>query len=460
MPTHSHCPGHCSPFDFISDLWFEEVMTALGFGSRGSGKTAGVAALNALELVFKPGIDIACAGATKDQTGRGYRYVRDHLTADEFAHMLEKEPTQSSTKLKNGSFLELTTGTVKGLNSPHPIKARIDEVELIDWHVLQEGLSMSMSKPHLPYKSQDVFTSTRKSNTGTMQRLLTESEQRGIKVYSWCIWEVVEQCKRECKNDPEYGDCPIYELCQGKAHSCRGWFNIDDFIKKASLLDKETFEAQWENKRPSGGILIYSDFNEATHEIDPFPIPKDWPIVGGVDFGSNFAHTRWAIDPVTKIFFGIEEYFEDRPKILAAHSRAVKHSVFWKRSEPCFAGTRGIDKQPFIEFKNLGHRVIEAEQDILMGINSVKTVLQRRKEFVFPNGERKVIPGLVLFRGKLPITKQEFESYSWEALDDGNPDYETPQGFGDHCMSTVRYVVFTLPKRSRGYRTARVAGLG
>jgi hypothetical protein len=462
LPTSALCPGHNPPFDFLSDLYFERVRTALGFGSRGSGKTIGVASLNLAEMLFKPGVEITTAGATLDQANRGYGYVTKALSNPLFHQLCEGIPTQSKTRLKNGSLLEITTGTKKGLNSPHPIKSRIDEIELMEWAVLQEGLSMSMSNPNLPYKSQDVFTSTRKSNSGTMQRLINEADERNIKIYSWCIWEVLEKCTRKCEEDEEHGTCPLWtnEVCKGKAHKCVGWYSIDDFIRKAALLDRATFEAQWENKKPHSGQIVYGDsFNESTHEVHPFEVPNEWKVIAGIDFGAHFAYLQLVIDHSTDIWFVTGEYYFDKERLLATHADKIRKVPYYNRKVPIFAGTTGIDKQPGIEMKAYGLRMIEAEQDVLMGINAVKSRLQRRRKFTYPNGKQVNMPCLVLFRGKAPHTKWEFENWCWETLDDGTPDLENPEKMNDHCMAALRYPVFTYPKKALGYRAYSISGI-
>lgn len=345
--------------------------------------------------------------------------------------------------------------------SPHPIRSRIDEVDLLEWKVLQQGLSMSASKSHLPYRAQDVFTSTRKSSTGTMQRLLNEAEQRNIKVYKFCIWESLERCNRDCKGDKVHGDCPAWDVCQGKAHSTNGWYKIDDFISKVELLDRDMFETEWENKKPRGSYLVYPTFNEATHEVEPFDIPyNEWQIVGAIDFGANFGFSLWAIDPSTGIWFGFFEYFENRPQLLEHHVSRICAAPAFRRSIPIYAGTRGIDKQPFIEFKKKYKlNVVEAEQDILVGINEVKVLLEKKRRFVYPNGREVDMPKMVLFRGRMPVTKGEFESYGWETKSDGLPDYETPQNEGDHMMATCRYAAMTHPRRAHGYTFRKVRGV-
>ncbi|KKK67881.1 hypothetical protein LCGC14_2949660, partial [marine sediment metagenome] len=56
------------------------------------------------------------------------------------------------------------------------------EVELMDWEVLQEGLSMSISRDdglgneNSVIMGQNTFLSTRKYDSGTFQRLLDQAQ--------------------------------------------------------------------------------------------------------------------------------------------------------------------------------------------------------------------------------------------------------------------------------------------
>jgi len=65
------------------------------------------------------------------------------------------------------------------------------------------------------------------------------------------------------------------------------------------------YDAEFE--RPAG--LIYSTFNESVCVIDPFPIPKEWLIYTGHDFGpDNPAALFVAQDPSTGQFYVFDEY--------------------------------------------------------------------------------------------------------------------------------------------------------
>src|SRR5207253_342130 len=87
---------------------------------------------------------------------------------------------RSETVFANGSKVKIIAGTYHGMNSPHPNKVRIDEIELMPWVVLQEGLQMSIERDG--WKAQDTLTSTRKFQKGTMQRMLDEAPKKGARI--------------------------------------------------------------------------------------------------------------------------------------------------------------------------------------------------------------------------------------------------------------------------------------
>jgi hypothetical protein len=58
IPTTPVCEGHCSPFDFVADIYFERTSSALAMANRGGGKTENSAILHLLNSIFRPGCEI------------------------------------------------------------------------------------------------------------------------------------------------------------------------------------------------------------------------------------------------------------------------------------------------------------------------------------------------------------------------------------------------------------------
>ncbi|MEM3040405.1 MAG: hypothetical protein QXG97_00075 [Nitrososphaerota archaeon] len=451
IPRKTVTRGHRSPFEFVSDLYFERVKNALGFANRASGKTFCVAILNHLDMLFKPGCEIASAGAVLDQAEKCYRYFVSFLYLPWFRELnrvyrsitgtpLLKKTIRSYTEFGNGSVQEIITGTEKGLRSPHPHKARIDEIDLMDWGLLQTGLSMARGSDRI--RGQNVFTSTRQRANGTMQRLLDSAVEKGIEVYEWNVWETTERCSRHCHNDPVHGSCPIWTFCEGRAHHCDGFFKIDDFIEKVRVLDRSTFETEWLNLRPRKDRYVYPMFG-TKHIMTPDRLlamtglssPSElWYRVCGLDFGHApghpFVFLKFCQLP-NGAWLQMYEYVAEQ-RLLKDHAEAIKSSPFFSRSDIIYADR---DAQDVAELRALGISTRPAVKNVLVGIDYIKTLLSG-----FPPSEEPML--YVWYTCKHTI--EEYGRYQWPIYADGRVDRTgLPMKVHDHCMDATRYALFS-----------------
>lgn len=471
---------HCAPFDYIRDMFFENVKDSIAFANRTGGKTQNVAILNHLDMVFKEGCEVASAGATLDQAAKVYRYFTQFHKHPILQELLQKPPTKSMTLYKNNSLQEVVTGSIKGLNSPHPQKARIDEVELIEWDVLQEGFSMSMSKG--PINGQITLLSTRKYDTGSFNRLLEESETRGFRVFCWCIYEVLEKCTRKCQADPKYGDCPIWDKCEGIAHHCNGFYQLDDWIGKARILSKTTLDTQWFNKKPSRDVLVYGDsWKEEIHykNLNELQISPDAIVMSAIDFGSSpghdFVYQKAWVD-YSDLFRAMEElesgkelyyklkffvFYEYRTSkgTLAYHAAKIKTSPEYREGEIIFADPSA--KQSRIDLlETYKIDTMMAVNEVADGIDSVRNHLEVYRDFTDGGNEKSfyyIIKGYldkVREEGKddddkfyrLFGTHEEFDRYKYPKQQDGKVVRKIPVPMHDHGLDCSRYIVHTSYK--------------
>lgn len=196
-------------------------------------------------------------------------------------------------------------------NSPHPCVATLDEVELIDWNILQEAFNMARSGRG--YRGSTRLTSTRKKASGTMQRLLDEAPQRGFKIYKWNLWDTIQTCpltendmgqitdQQELytylngKGEPSscfvYSscmNCPMLPACRGQAKTSNagpnGVVKIEDAIKNYKTLDKEVWDAQVICVKPGRSNLIYSMFEPDYHVVDFTEMLKE-------KYGEHYEHS-------------------------------------------------------------------------------------------------------------------------------------------------------------------------
>ncbi len=440
IPRGKVCAECDPPFSFLADLYFERTSNALGFATRTGGKTMIVAILNHLQSTFHRQVEIASAGATLDQATKVYRnfmslYESEYLK-DQLVHAI-----QSYCKTASGSIVETITGTVRGVNSPHPNKARLDEIELMDWEVLQEALSMPVSKTNADgrlIKAQLVLTSTRKYGHGVMQRLLREAKQRRIRTYKWCIMDVVEKCTRKCFKDKKYGDCPAWSKCKGLAHKGTGWYKIEDFIDKACQLDEDVWNAQWRNKSPSSEARVYSKLREDVHLIDESDlermfgvreIPKHWSRRGGLDLGTVAAFEQIAIEPTTNTYIVCDEVYETdilmrdlTAKIKALPTFQPGQNVY---VDPAAKQER-LELEQVYEFPNL-----PANNSFTMGRDALRRLIE-----VDPKLGR---PRFFILKKRCPGLAGEVFDYSHPKFPDGTVDTTQAIKMKDHACDGCRY---------------------
>jgi len=290
-------PEHSYHFKFIADQFFERTQDCILLGSRFSGKTLAMATLLFLDAIFKPGIELSHLAAVKDQAYACYDYILRFLRHPLFSHHVDaKKMTMQRCQFKNGSMIKILIGTVAGVNSSHSTKISIDEVELMNWEVLQEAMNIAtsgskMGALHANYKQATRLTSTRKYSTGTMQKMIDESKERGFTVYQWNVWDAVQRChmpdgctkyipvpdmlnRQKIMNVPETClECPMMQVvpprCLGKArYSHGGVIQLDDIHSKVRNLDLEIWIAQHECTRPGKKDLIYTMFSKNRHIVD------------------------------------------------------------------------------------------------------------------------------------------------------------------------------------------------
>ncbi|MBW8001744.1 MAG: hypothetical protein FVQ80_06940 [Planctomycetes bacterium] len=457
---------HCSPFDLVADMFFEEVRNVIVFANRTGGKTTNVAVLNHLDMAFKGGCEVASAGAIKEQANKVYKYFLGFHKNSTLSSLYERIPTKSKTIYTNHSEQEVITGTVTGLNSPHPQKVRLDEVELIEWDVIQEAHSMSMSKEGIT--GQNLFLSTRKYDSGTFQRLLEEADDTGMVVYSWCIWEILEKCTFDCKEKTE-DECPVWGkpvVCRGMAHSCTGYYKIEDFIDKVRMLNKDVLDAQWFNKKPSTEFLVYGkNWNKGVHyvpDVQSIDFSEHTITMSSVDFGSSpghpfvyqkaivdFADVVRAIEEVDetveelkfKLKFAIYYEYRSASSTMANHSQMIKNSPDYKKGEIIFADPSA--KQARIDLDMIynieTYSAVNALED---GIDVVRAHLDTY--FDYGDGAKEKSYYYIIDRyldSDLPGTEIEFEKYKYPRGIDGKPIRRKPIPMDDHGLDCSRYII-------------------
>ena len=456
--------NHSSPFQFVSDMFFERTKNSIAFASRTAGKTLNLAILNHLDCVFKEGCEVSCCAATKDQSSRGNAYLRKMNTSSNVINdLLESKPTEKVTKFTNESSCELLTGTMEGVNSPHPHKARLDEVELMPWAVIQEALSMSMSSGGI--MGQNCFSSTRKTIDGSFEALLKHAKiNPNFKIYNWCCLESLERCLRECSGDKMFGDCSIWETCRGRAKRSRGFYDLTDFLDKCLSLSPDVLSSQWFNAKPTRKSLVYGDYWNPDVSIvspDKIELEADFAI-GCIDFGSTkesplvFCQYLVNLENMRDSYAKIDTTKTAKPTIILGYewrssesdmeqlSKIIEANPFYQENGIILCDPSG--KALRNELERYGITTFTPEsRDISSGIELVKTYLRVYKD---EDGEKKssfyILSGYYdQQESDLIPTHLEFGKYRHKQLRDGSYS-QTPLKRDDHGMDCLRYVISSL----------------
>ena len=242
----------------------------------------------------------------------------------------------------------------------------------------------------------------------------------------------------------------FYELYE-KAANTEGWKNFhftsydnpylkkEEIDKKKDTVQEDYFAQEYlaEFRRFTG--LVYKGFSRDIHVIEPFQIPRDWPIWRTIDAGfTNPFVCLWiAEDTSTNTFYIYDEHY------LAQQTTRYHGEIINGRSVGEYFRATYIDPSARQQMQDLGEMGIyctQAENTVSgsvgssyqSGISKVSELLK-----VDPTVEK---PRLFIFN-HCKNTIKEFEIYRWEESRHGRTKREVPHKENDHAMDALRYFV-------------------
>src|ERR1700719_7371 len=265
------CKDHNAPYDFVYDAFIGKYKTIIAKANRSGGKTTDFAILDIIHSLANLSCETATLGAIQAQAQRCYRYVQSYLQNNKEFQSRVTNSIMSRTDFDTRSSIEILTATVTGVNSPHPQKLFMDEVELLNWFVLQQALEMVKSKGDI--KGQVVLGSTQKFVGGVMERLINDARNSSTKgYYEWCVWEVME---KPLPDKYEYYKKIFKDDLPENFTECDGFYSWDDLIEQYQNLDREILDAEFFCKKPDAGGLVYPRFTDENNCIQDFEFNKD-----------------------------------------------------------------------------------------------------------------------------------------------------------------------------------------
>ncbi|MBR3790420.1 MAG: terminase family protein, partial [Clostridia bacterium] len=202
-----------------------------------------------------------------------------------------------------------------------------------------------------------------------------------------------------------------------------------------ATLSAEELESRCNGKFLDNGGLVYGEFDESVHVIDPFPVPLEWQDNISIDPGlHNPLSAHWYAEDFDGNIFVIAEHYEAK-KSIEYHAEKIKeicaslnwHTGFGGRIEALIdsasnqrtlASTKSVSEL----FFDLGIAVNQrVNKDLFAGSNVVKSYLKSA------SGETRIF----IFKKCVNIIR-EIKGYFW-----GNGD--APIKRDDHAMDELRY---------------------
>jgi len=302
--------GHAAPFEYLCHVFFEggtdwETIgagpaDAVVWANRGGGKTFMGAVATALDLIFKPGIEVRLLGGSREQSGRMYAHLRALFAKEALAPMVDGRITEQRLRLKNGSKAEILSQSHTSVRGTRVQKLRCDEAELFDesvWEAAQlttKSLEVETDAGPMRVRGSVEALSTMHVPFGLMHRLIAEANSvGGRRVFRWGVADVLEHCgeDRVCR-DGTGRECPLWAECRGRAKTVRpgggGHLSIDDAITMKRRVGSATWSAEMLSERPTRTDAVLPEFDPSVHVVDGLPFETGAPgltWLGGMDFG-------------------------------------------------------------------------------------------------------------------------------------------------------------------------------
>lgn len=196
--------------------------------------------------------------------------------------------------------------------------------------------------------------------------------------------------------------------------------------------------------------LIYSEFDENTHIIQPFKIPNDWQDNISIDPGlNNPLSCHWYAKDYDGNIYVIAEHYEQN-KTIEYHSQKIKEisqSLNWKTTSnkmyqaliDSAANQKTLSSPKSVSdlFYENGILVnTKVNKDVLAGISKVKSYLKNisgeTRLFIFSNCKNLI---------------RELKTYRWSGND-------SPIKKDDHALDELRYYIASLDTTDKPFKTA------
>jgi len=429
VPDRRICEGHSAPLDYLEHAFLDRGGNALVWACRGGGKTMLAAILTVLESVFERGLDTRILGGSLGQSRFMYEYVRRFLLSDAWRRDTRKV-TRSYAKLRNGSRIKILPASDRAIRGVHVPRLRLDEIDEFRGDLFEAALLLPQSTERFPARVEMLSTLHRPF--GIMSDLVDQVADKGLQLFKWCLWEVIEHCRdRSCSR------CPLSDDCQGKAKRARGYYSIDDAVAKKRLVSDEAWQSEMLCLRPSREGLFYKQYNEDMHvPTEPISYDPSMELYRTFDWGVNGPTVcLWIqVDGDGRVYV-IDELYQSGIAVsdMAQGVRSYEEMRGYRNVIRSYCDPTGLSY--IMEFQKEGIPCQGRREDggrsnvRFEGFETVRRFLKLDE-----NGRPRM-----LVSPRCVNVRREFRTYHYPQTRFGLNPSEEPAKVDDHAMDALRY---------------------
>lgn len=195
--------------------------------------------------------------------------------------------------------------------------------------------------------------------------------------------------------------------------------------------------------------LVYPEFDEKIHLIDPIEFELDDQYFVGIDSGytNPTAVGLWAQDKYDNLYL-VDEYYE-RKTLVSDIATKIKEMVGTRKVSSYIIDPSVKRKEHtsnlsvLTQYQDAGIFPVLGNNDVRAGINRVTEYLKsprRGEEGELPEGRK-----LSIFKHCTNHIR-EFKRYEWKQANRLGHTHEEPKKVNDHAMDELRYVVMSRPE--------------
>ncbi len=209
-----------------------------------------------------------------------------------------------------------------------------------------------------------------------------------------------------------------------------------------SVVSKDEQQSRRFGKFSTGEGLVYPEFDQNVHVIDPFDVPKDWQCNISIDPGlSNPTSCHFYAVDYDGVIYVVGEHYEAKQSIDSHVAKIFElaNRLGWKRDSQgrlealidSAANQRTLASEKSVAelFAQKGVLVnTNVNKDLYSGIQRIKSLFGQQP------------PRIYIFKNCVNLIR-ELKSYWWGSND-------RPKKVDDHALDELRYFVMTQPKPS------------